>query len=223
MEFENMSIGQLAAIEHMIPEVGGFPSRALALQNGYEAWIERLYKDIDCIIKDTIFPSASYRQDDKEDRFNFDITAFLKTMGYQASHDRWSNGHPDIYVESPANGFKWTGESKIHSSYDYLLEGFKQLCERYSSGLENEDCGAILVITKNTNVNAMMDNWRILLSKNTDYEPGNVSVYDCKMDEMCFVSSHLHSVSGRPFKVRHIPISIKFNPTDKSAKNRKIT
>jgi len=220
-DFENMSIGQLAAIEHMIPEVGGFPSRALALQDGYDAWVERLYKDLGYIIKDIIFPSASYRQGDKEDRFNLDIAGFLKTMGYQASHDRWSNGHPDIYVESPANGFKWTGESKIHSSYDYLLEGFKQLCERYSSGFENEDCGAVLVVTKNADVKAMMNNWRKLLSEDEDYKQSGVSVYDCKMDEMCFVSSHTHSVSGRPFEVRHVPISIRFNPTDKSAQNRK--
>ncbi|MUK78458.1 hypothetical protein GNP84_16365 [Aliivibrio fischeri] len=220
-EFQNVSIGQLALMEDMMPEIGGFPSRVLALQEGYDSWVNRLYKDLNCIIKNDIFPTASYRQDDKEDRFNLDISSLLRRMGYQASHDRWSNGHPDIYVESPSKGYKWTGESKIHKDYGYLLDGFKQLCERYSSGFENEDQGAILIITKNIDIKSMMDNWRKLLSSDDDYQQKNTFIYDCAIDKMCFMSSHKHSVTGEQFKVRHIPISIRFAPTDKSARNKK--
>lgn len=219
--FENMSIAQLAAIEHMIPEVGGFPSRVIALQRDYDTWLTQLYKDLDYIIKEVIFPQASYRQNDKEDRFNLDIASSLKLLGYQASHDRWNNGHPDIFVESPGNGYKWTGESKIHSTYNYLLEGYKQLCERYSSGFEKQDQGAVLVITTNADIKSLMDNWRATLAADVNYQQANITVYDCQLDKMCFMSSHKHSVSGEDFIVRHIPISIRFQPTDKSAMNRK--
>lgn len=216
-----MSIGQLASLEPIMPEVGGFPSRVIALQKGYDEWLTRLYKDLDFIIKDVIFTSASYRQDDKEDRFNLEIANSLRIMGYQASHDRWSNGHPDIFVESPGRGFKWTGESKIHSTYDYLLEGYKQLCERYSSGFKYQDQGAVFVITKNIDIKSLMNNWRETLAADVDYQAAGVTVYDCKLDKMCFMSSHKHSVSGEDFEVRHIPISIRFQPTDKSAISRK--
>ncbi len=221
MEFENMSIGQLAALESMMPEIGGFPSRVIALRSGYDDWLARLYQDLDYIIKEVIFPSASYRQDDGEDRFNLEIGNSLKLMGYQASHDRWNNGHPDIFVESPCYGYKWTGESKIHSTYDNLLEGYKQLCERYSSGFEHQDQGAVLVITTNVDIKSLMENWRKKLADDVDYQAAEVSVYDCKFDKTCFMSSHKHSVSGEDFEVRHIPISIRFQPTDKSAMNRK--
>ncbi|WP_311747687.1 hypothetical protein [Proteus vulgaris] len=220
MTLENLSIGELALIEKNMPEIGGFPSRVLALQNGYQSWTERLYKDLNQIIKDVIFPSASYRQNDKEDRFNLDIAGALKMMGYQASHDRWNNGHPDIYVESPGYGYKWSAESKIHSDYKYLLEGFKQICERYSSGFSNEDTGAILIITKNVDIKSLMEKWQELLSQDEDYKRKKVTVSKCD-NSYCFTSKHTHSVSGTTFDVRHIPISIKFNPIDKSARNRK--
>ncbi|EPM5497404.1 hypothetical protein ACTM7A_001340 [Vibrio fluvialis] len=220
-KLEDMSVGQLADLEPMMPEVGGFPSRVIALEKGYEEWLKRLYKDLNVIIQDIIFPSASFRQKDKEDRFNLDIANSLKLLGYQASHDRWNNGHPDIFVESPGRGYKWTAESKIHSTYDYLLEGYKQLCERYSSGFQYQDQGAVLVITKNMDIKSLMDNWRKVLAADVGYQKAGVTIYDCKLDKMCFMSSHKHSVSGENFEVRHIPISIKFQPTDKSALNRK--
>ncbi|MGC4734074.1 hypothetical protein [Providencia hangzhouensis] len=221
MKLENLSIGQLADIEEIMPEIGGFPSRVIALQSGYQFWTERLYKDLNRIIKDVIFPTASFRQNDSEDRFNVDIVGNLFMIGYQASHDRWNNGHPDIYVQSPGYGYKWSAESKIHRDYNYLLDGFKQICERYSSGFTGEDTGAVLIITKNIDIKSLMENWQKLLSDDEDYKAKNVSVSDCETDSFCFTSKHSHSVSGTQFEVRHIPISIKFNPTDKSARNRK--
>lgn len=216
-----MSIGKLAEMENFFSEVGGFPSRIIALQRGYADWVSKLYTDLDDIIKNKIFPSASYRQSDPEDRFNLDISHLLNCMGYQASHDKWTNGHPDIFVESPSYGYKWTGESKIHKDYDHLLEGFKQLSERYSSGFKDQDKGAILIITKNIDIKSLMDTWRTCLSSDIDYQQKGVSIYDCKMDKECFMSSHKHSVTGGDFEIRHIPISIRFQPRDKSAINRK--
>lgn len=219
--FKNMSLADLEKLEQHMPHLAGFPSRVLAAERGYESWIDRLYKDIDHIVKEVIYPTASYRQDDGEDRYNTEIANNLKIMGYQAAHDKWTNGHPDIFVENAGYGYKWTGESKIHSGYDYLLEGYKQLCERYSSGFDNEQCGAVLIITDNIDINALMTKWRQHLSEDVEYQEKGVRVWNCPVDTNCFYSSHSHSTSGGEYTVRHIPITIRFKPTDKSARNRK--
>lgn len=215
----SMSLKELSEIEEHMPEVGGFPSRVIASQKSYEEWVLRLYIDIDRIIKDTICPSASYRQDDPEDRFNLEIANSLKHMGYQAAHDLWMNGHPDIHVENRSRGYKWTGESKIHSSYENLMEGFRQLCERYTSGFENENRGAVFIITKNENIKKMMDRWKETLKDSEEYSKSAFKIQDT--EGLSFESTHNHSKSGMPYEIKHIPISIRFSPTDKSARSKK--
>ncbi|CAH1602493.1 conserved hypothetical protein [Vibrio jasicida] len=217
MGIENMSIEQLEDFEDSVPEIGGFPSRYLAAKRGYSEWIAKLYKDIDHIIKNIIFPSASYRQNDPEDRFNVDIASNLAQVGYRAHHDKWMNGHPDIYVDSH-RGYKWIGESKLHSDYETLLEGFRQLSTRYSSGFVGQNHGAVLIVTKNQSISNLMEKWQ---EKLLSSEFQGVEVKECKMDTTCFLSAHDHPVTGEKYTVRHIPISILFNPTDKSARNRK--
>jgi hypothetical protein len=220
LSLEQFSIEQLEGLEDSIPEIAGFPSRLMAGKRGYETWIARLYQDVDNIIKNRIYPSASYRQDDAEDRYNVDIAGFLSQIGYQASHDKWMNGHPDIYVES-SRGFKWIAESKLHSDYGTLLSGFKQLCERYSSGFVGQNHGAILIITKNISIKSLMNTWKERLSNDEDYKNKKVVVDNCQIDELCFISKHEHTVTGESFTVRHLPISILCKPTDKSALARK--
>ena len=212
-----MSIEELESMENFVPEVGGFPSRVMAAMKGYDSWVSKLYKDIDSIIKNCIFPSASYRQNDPEDRYNVDIANTLNQIGYQAHHDKWINGHPDIFVESH-RGYKWIGESKIHSDYNNLLDGFRQLTTRYSSGFIGQNHGAVLIVTKNESIKQLMLKWQTKLEES---EFDCKSVEKCSEDDNCFVSMHEHHVSGEDYTVRHIPISIRFNPTDKSARNRK--
>ncbi|TOL31797.1 hypothetical protein [Vibrio parahaemolyticus] len=211
----NMSLGDMVRFEKMCPEFGGFPSRVVA-GNKYETWVDKLYEDLDLIIKNQIRPTASYRQDDEEDRFNVDIAGFLNCKGYDASHDKWSNGHPDIYVEKTTTGFKWIGESKIHRKYDDLLEGFKQLTERYSSGFDSEQQGAILIISKNRDIGNMMDTWKDKLTQDSWFTERDIEAKNCQKDKMSFYTEHNHTTSSIKYSVKHIPISIYFNPIDKS-------
>lgn len=219
-DISDYSLKELEAIQDHMPTAGGFPSRVLAADRGYDVWLLQLYSDIENIIKEKIRPMASYMQDYQEDWFNLEIASSLKLLGYLASHDSWTNGHPDILVES-TKGFKWIGESKIHSSYEYLLEGFRQLCERYSSGLDNENEGAVLIITKNSSIKTLMEKWREKLISDSYYYTNGIKAEDLDADKLFFRSIHPHSVSGTSFTVKHIPISILFNPTDKSGRNRK--
>lgn len=216
MGIENMSILELEDMEDDAPCLANFPSRIMASKRGYDTWVEKLYVDIDDIIKKRIFPTASYRQNDPEDRFNVDIAGFLCQIGYSAHHDKYMNGHPDIYVEN-SRGFEWIGESKIHSDYGTLLDGFRQLSTRYSSGFIGRNHGAVLIITKNESINNLMQRWKNKLNQS---EFNGINITACKMDNTCFLSTHEHQVSGQDYTVRHIPISILHKPTDKSARNR---
>ncbi|MEZ8602371.1 hypothetical protein [Vibrio splendidus] len=211
----DMSLEDMVKFEKLCPEFGGFPSRVVAGGN-YETWVEKLYEDLDLIIRNQIRPTASYRQSDPEDRFNVDIAGFLNCKGYNASHDKWTNGHPDIYVEKTTTGYKWIGESKIHRKYDDLLEGFKQLTERYSSGFSNEQHGAVLIVSANQNIGNVMDKWKDRLTSDSWFIDRNIESKDCQKDGMCFYTKHNHTTSSIEYSVRHIPISIYFNPIDKS-------
>lgn len=224
-DVQDYTLSQLKKMGNLNPHLSGFADRAMINNGGgqYKDWIDRLYKDLHNIIAQ-IQKTANFRQEDKEDRFNIDITNSLSLLGYNASHDPWNNGHPDIVVEND-RGFQWIGESKIHSSYDNLLEGFKQLSERYSSGSLNKDHGSVLVITKNENTKKLMANWQKTLSNSQEYRDCLVQKCTLNLDHDSFISTHTHSISGRDYTIRHTPINIRFKPTDKSAtssKKRKI-
>ncbi|MEZ8148374.1 hypothetical protein [Enterovibrio norvegicus] len=200
-------------------DVNGFPIRALSKSN-YDKWIDKLYDDLDSIIRKQIRPTASFRQNELEDRFNVELVGYLNCKNYNASHDKWCNGHPDIYVES-TDGFVWIGESKILRKYDDLLEGFKQLSERYSSGYPNENQGGVLIISKNRDIGKLMKNWLKRLESDTWFVSRKLKSSLCSKDEMCFYSIHSHSATSQNYKVRHMPVSIYHNPIDKSAVSRK--
>lgn len=215
--FHDFSLTQLAGFEGIAPTLAHFPSRILASKK-YESWVEGLYKDIDRVVSDTILPNVKFMHSDSEDRFNTHIAGHLKMLGYSASHDAWDNGHPDIVVDDIANGYKWRGESKIHSDYSYLLDGFRQLCERYTSGITNESQGAMIILCKNKDIGKMMTNWKETLQGCPDYQDRELDFNECRINSMAFVSKHKHNKSSISYKVRHIPVSLYFKPTDKSAR-----
>lgn len=217
--YDNLSLSDLKNIN---PDIGKAIEKLLPPRS-YTEWVKSLYEDIDDILKKHITPSSSYRHLDKEDRFNLDLAAFLKERGYNASHDTWENGHSDIVVtrDLPSKQFKWCGETKIHKDYNYLLEGYKQLSSRYSSGLEDENHGAVIVINRNKNLKSVMEHWRNYLPENGQGYYKELKVRDCPINEIAFISSHKHEKSGLKYTVRHIPVSVYFKPIDKSSKKTK--
>ncbi|TOI71780.1 hypothetical protein, partial [Vibrio parahaemolyticus] len=100
--------------------------------------------------------------------------------------------------------------------YDDLLEGFKQLTERYSSGFDSEQQGAILIISKNRDIGNMMDTWKDKLTQDSWFTERGIEAKNCQKDKMSFYTEHNHTTSSIKYSVRHIPISIYFNPIDKS-------
>ena len=212
MSIENLSLLQLKQFEQDIPALAGFPSRVLATD--YDGFINILYFDIDKIIFQ-IEENPELRQDDKEDRLTIDIKNQLCCMGYNASHDTKIGGHADLVVKK--GNFTWIGEAKIHSSYNYLWEGFLQLTTRYSTGNCNQRDGGIFIYIRNKDASSIIEKWKThLLSK----ELPNYTYKASKNGELSFFSTHKHQGSGKDFKIRHMPVMLYFQPQDKSGRGK---
>ncbi|MDP2561412.1 hypothetical protein [Psychrobium sp. 1_MG-2023] len=218
-DIDQISIGQLKMLN---PHFARVCLREIPPAT-YDEWIERLYEDIDDIIKEHVTPNSSYRMDDPEDRFNVDMVGWLKERGYEARHDEWTNGHSDICVTCPKwnTSYRWIGESKIHKDYDHLLEGFKQLTSRYSSGLTGESQGGVIIINRNKDLGNVMTTWKKRLEGQPDDIFTNLKISNCAQNPFSFYSTHNHSRTSIEYKVRHIPASVYFKPIDKSAVNKK--
>ncbi len=184
--------------------------------NCYESFIEMLYIDLETIIK-LLERSAALRQKDGEDRLSSEIINIFDGLGYLALHDNFINGHSDIVVIFKE--YTWIGEAKIHKDYDYLTEGFKQLCTRYSTGSEDDNQGALIFYVKGNNAHEVVTNWKSHLQKEGFKD---LSISDCtSRKSLSFLSTHTHDKSGLDYKVRHLAIILGFDPQDKSAKKRK--
>lgn len=205
----NLSLKELRKLESYIPELGRFPSRLLA--ETYDEFINELYKDIDTLIFYKEENPELYGKD-TEDRITIDIKIFLCGLGYNASHETKIGGHADLVVKKKE--FLWIGEAKIHSSYSYLWEGFLQLTTRYSTGDCNQKDGGLLIYIRNENAKTIMDKWQTHLcsKKLPDY-----SFNPCSKRRLAFFSNHKHERTGESFRVRHMGITLYFNPKDKSA------
>ena len=186
--------------------------------NSYESFIEMLYIDLETIIR-MLERAAALRQKDGEDRLSSEIINIFDGLGYQSSHDPFINGHSDIVVAFKE--YTWIGEAKIHKDYNYLVEGFKQLCTRYSTGSEDDNQGALIFYVKGNNALDVVTNWKDHLQKETFK---NLSISDCSSKKkLSFFSTHTHDKSGLDYKVRHLAIILGFDPQDKSAKKKKST
>lgn len=213
MSIENLRLADIVDCKLVNPKLRSSVERELV--DSYEGFISVLYKELDDVIQ-TLQANPELRQNDQEDRLTIDIVNLLNQAGYDASHETKSGGHVDITVKF--RGMFWFGEAKIHSTYDHLLEGFKQLCTRYTRGDINQDHGGVLLYIKQKNAKSVMDRWKEHLSEQNypDYESS-----PCATRPLSFFSKHTHDVSGLPFNVRHMPVMLYFNPQDKSAMRRK--
>ena len=145
------------------------------------------------------------------------ILAFgLQMKGFSADHDNYRNGHCDLVVKS--GRYEWYGEAKLDKGPHYVLEGFRQLCDRYAPGGGFTCRGGLIIYTSKRNKLRILDVWAKRIKQSfgipTDFSP------ICKVT-LTAKSSHVHPATGLDFKVRHFPISFYHRPTDKSAKARK--
>lgn len=175
----------------------------LAPENS-DVFIRRLYDEIAETVR-LLEETAHLRQDDPEDKITIDLLLPLKRTGYNISHDTDTRGHIDIRVE--AKKFVWLGEAKIHSTYDWLLDGLKQLHTRYATG--KEDGYGLVIYIKVKNAKAVMDEWR---SKMEGCNACGLKEARDGEEKLTFWSIHQHAGSGLEISNKHIGVSLYYKP-----------
>ncbi|HDR9038880.1 TPA: hypothetical protein QDB07_006457 [Burkholderia vietnamiensis] len=214
MKLESLTVADLEGYDEINPELALVARRLLAPTRGYEVWSDVLELDLLQCIK-MLEEDPQIRAKDGEDRLTAEIITMLRSRSYDASHDEKVGGHSDIVVRH-AKGYLWLGEAKIHSTYDYLLQGFNQLCTRYSRGTPDSDRGSLIVYTRVQDVGAVIQKWRAHLG---DQKIAEFVADDCPhRKEVGFRSKHKHDSSGRDYRVWHVGVVLHFDPKDKEKK-----
>ncbi|WP_202758394.1 hypothetical protein [Delftia acidovorans] len=201
-----MSLAEMRKIRFVRPDLADIADRLMVAS--YDEFVEVLYRDLDSCVR-MIEEDPKVRQDDSEDRLSTEIISMLRSMNYQAAHDELIGGHSDIVVRGE-RGYLWVGEAKIHTSYEKVMDGFDQLNSRYLRGTPNADQGALVIYIKNKNTANVIKNWdeRMTRLGLTEY-----SKESCPTRlELGFYNRHIHGISGRKVRIRHIGINLCWEP-----------
>jgi len=208
MQLADFTLRNLQELEAVNPKLAHTIDRLLI--DTYDDFIGVLYRDIDNIVAE-LESNRELRHNDSEDRLTVEVLGNLKSRGYDASHDEKHGGHTDLLVKH--SSYSWIGEAKIHRDYKWLLKGFNQLTTRYSTGTYNQCEGGVLIyFSKTKDVASVMRNWADTLDQ---LNLPKYSRENCINESMSFYSTHLHEVSGLPFKIKHIPVLLYFSPKDR--------
>lgn len=204
---DSFTLAQLKQLAPFRPDLAIFAERLLVAS--YSQFVDTLYKDLDACIS-YIEEDPKVRQKDGEDRLTSEIIGFLRSKGYDASHDEKIGGHSDIVVRHVDN-YIWVAEAKIHSSYDYIQKGYNQLTTRYLLGTPNADAGAMLIYCRVKDTAGVMAQW---LSNLQTSPPAGFSHSPCPTrQELGFYTTEINAGAGRPVKIRHIGIRQYWKPT----------
>lgn len=180
-----------------------------------EEFLSRLHDDLACAIEE-IQSSANHFQEDGEEKLTNTLKMLMKQKNYDVDTESDRRGHADLVIECKALRIRWIAESKIHSGYDHLEEGIRQLVDRYSSGLE--PYLGFVVFSKNQNLLLVIKNWGIHLerTKVCGYK-GPLDKQD-KYPTEVHKAKHQHEGMGTDLDVFNFFVNLYYNPTDKSYK-----
>lgn len=179
----------------------------MVLAQTHEARVKAVQSAIDMCCNE-LEKNKSMKQGLSEDQLTLEICGMLKAAGFQASHDKYTNGHCDIVVDG-TNGFLWLAESKKHNAYDWLARGFAQLSERYSTGVHGQDCADILIYCFVKDAKSMLTEWRNRLQ---ELQPTLTTSDSSCGNPLIFCSTHQHSASGLDFHIRHKAVCLHWSP-----------
>lgn len=147
-----------------------------------------------------------------EDQLTDKLCFGLKLLGLPVTRERSTNGHCDLTVEGPFE-LRWIGEAKIYTSYVDLYGGFKQLCDRYATGIPGQDRGGVVIYFKGGDVVNVMKTWIDYVVENHQ----GMAFTNDPDEPLVYVTTHSHQATGLPYTVRHQPVTLMHNPTDTAA------
>jgi len=173
-----------------------------------EHFISQLYEDLIQAIE-LLEKGANHYPRDKFDETSLtkQIVDRMACFGYAITAESDSRGHVDVTVTSHRKTVTWLGEAKIHKDYGWLHKGLEQLVGRYTTGRHAD--AALLIYIYNKNAATVLDSWSTKIKEEKLCElVGEPS----KRERTTFNSTHAHPSWGVPLLVRHLGISLYYNP-----------
>ncbi|MFZ6640922.1 hypothetical protein ACO0LL_14335 [Undibacterium sp. TC4M20W] len=207
-----MTVADLRRLEKANPQIPQTIHRWTAAN--YDQFVETLYTEIDTIVKD-LEDDANLSQHYTENNYNSDICRQLKRLGYEAVHDKNQRGHADITVNFAR--YSWIGEGKKVQSVNnsHLIDGYGQLIDRYVTGKANANHAGLLVYILGKDAMHVMSSWRTHLTEKDLSDNGyaaNIAPCSENPDHVFWSECTRHTSSGSTLKIRHIGLSLHWNP-----------
>lgn len=197
----------------------------------YNDFLNLLYDDLEFVLSRlTRFRKYYYagmieNSQNGENLINTTICEMLFSRGWLAEHETFVNGHGDIVVTLPYTDYLWLGEGKINNNNTHIYHGLKQLLYRYSTGLDNQtDGGLIIYIAKDGKSQPeILELWKSYFtnkketlpedSKEMPYSP-ILRFESCPKNSLAFYTYHKHPSTEKEFCVRHMALELRFHPKD---------
>lgn len=175
----------------------------------YQRFVELVDKALDWIAQE-LSRNPELHKKQSEDQLTIQVVSLLRAMTFTAHHETKVGGHCDVVIEYKFE-FLWLGEAKIFDSdYSWLFKGFEQLNTRYSTGNPNQNSGGMIIYSFKDRIDRMMKRWMDHLEENFS----DIAIEDCPVNQLAKISTHPHKRTGLKYRVRHVPISLYFDPQD---------
>jgi hypothetical protein len=171
----------------------------------YTDFIKQLYADLGDAIQHPQHNRHRYqRKEFGEDDISAVLITFLKGRNYDAEPDTQHGGHADIVVKSNAGRWEWTGEAKLWKGKTWIMKGWKQLADSYTTATDGESHSGLLIYIKQEHAKTKMDLWKDHYESTvTPTSVSYVSTSSLNLD-----STHVNRSSGLNQYVRHFGICL---------------
>jgi hypothetical protein len=203
-------IDSLAGLRARI--VGNVPAEImfeLLLVPDYEAFVRLIDRSVDHALG-LMAENPELHKKRSEDELTIELINLLRMLNLDATHETKAGGHCDITIKG-TNNYSWMAEAKKHkNSYPWLYQGYQQLATRYTTGNVGQDSGALIIYSYAERIDQMMARWKAHLAG----QDKAIAFEDCSLNPACFISMQEHARTGRPLRVRHVPLSLYFDPKD---------
>ncbi|MBY8034706.1 hypothetical protein KW481_14245 [Vibrio fluvialis] len=184
----------------------------------YNQNLVRVYNDLEKVIQ-RLEMHPIHREHDTEDRITIELVNLLHFLNHAATHDTSFSGNCDICIEESQQNFRFLAEAKIDYSTTHIMEGFRQLSDRYGTRAFKD--GALLIYCKENNSSEMLSKWKQYLSRKENKSPEFSVNFTTNVGDNYFETTHNSKATGQIFTVRHIVIALKDVASDKSARRKK--
>lgn len=154
-------------------------------------------------------PTSNIKGRMDEDQLTLVLSNPLKGMGFDITHSTNVGGNCDVLITGESE-MLWLGEAKIYTSYSKLMGGFQQLCDRYSTGMPNQNRGAMLIYFFGGHVSSVMQKWRTHIEESCE----KLVVHDVSHNALQFRTSEPHAATEILLDVLHVPVPLMHEPTD---------